>query len=117
MARPVRTAVLALTLVLCAALHGWAQGAVTYRLVFADRVHHVMDVEATFPDVPPGPLQLRISRSSPGRYALHQFAKNVFDVRVTDTAGQPLGVTRTRPEEWTVGDHPTTVRVNYRVFG
>src|SRR5688500_369728 len=60
----------------------------TYRLTFPDRAHRLMDVAATFVDVPPGPLRLHMSRSSPGRYALHQFAKNVFDVRVTDGAGQ-----------------------------
>ncbi len=76
-----------------------------------------MDVAATFVDVPPGPLRLHMSRSSPGRYALHQFAKNVFDVRVTDGAGQALVTTRTTPEEWTVTGHRGTVAVTYRVFG
>ena len=55
-----------------------------------------MDVEVTFSDVPAGPLQLRMSRSSPGRYALHEFAKNVLDVRATDASGRPLAVDATR---------------------
>ena len=63
-----------------------------------------MQVEATFTTVPPGPLELRMSRSSPGRYALHEFAKNVFDVRITDEAGQALTVTRPNPHEWDVTD-------------
>ena len=57
-----------------------AQSPVAYRLSFPEREHHLMQVNVTFPDVPPGPLQLRMSRSSPGRYSLHEFAKNVFDV-------------------------------------
>ena len=36
------------------------------------------------------PLELHMSRSSPGRYALHNFAKNVFDVRITDERGHRL---------------------------
>ncbi len=76
-----------------------------------------MQVEVTFPDVPAGPLQLRMSRSSPGRYALHEFAKNVFDVRVTDAGGQPLTVARPNPHQWDVTGHAGTVRVTYRVFG
>jgi predicted metalloprotease with PDZ domain len=76
-----------------------------------------MNVEVTFPDLPPEPLRLHISRSSPGRYALHEFAKNVFDVRVTDTAGQPLALTRPTPDQWDVVMHPNAVRVTYRVFG
>jgi predicted metalloprotease with PDZ domain len=93
------------------------QTPVAYRLSFPEAAHHLMQVEATFTTVPPGPLQLRMSRSSPGRYALHEFAKNVFDVRITDEAGQALAVTRPNPHEWDVTGHSGTVRVTYRVFG
>ena len=76
-----------------------------------------MQVDATFPDLPPGPLELHMSRSSPGRYALHEFSKNVFDVNVTDVAGQPLAVTRSNLHQWRIAKHPGAVRVTYRVFG
>src|SRR5262245_4035702 len=94
-----------------------AQTPVAYRLSFPEAGHHLMQVEATFTTVPSGPLQLRMSRSSPGRYALHEFAKNVFDVRITDDMGQPLTVARPNPHEWDVTGHMGTVRVTYRVFG
>ncbi len=106
---------LALLLVLPAA--AWAQPAVEYRVSFADAVHRVLAVDATFAELPSGPVALRMSRSSPGRYALHEFAKNVFDVRVTDGAGRPLAVTRPNPHEWDVAGHDGTVQVHYRVFG
>ena len=54
-----------------------------------------------------------MSRSSPGRYALHEFAKNVYNVRVTDTAGKPLTVTRPNPHQWDVDGHSGHVRVTY----
>ena len=76
-----------------------------------------MQVEITFTDVPAGVLQLRMSRSSPGRYALHEFAKNVFNVQVTDTAGMPLTVTRPNPHQWDVNGHSGHVRVTYSIFG
>ena len=93
------------------------QDAVSYRLTFPERVHRLMDVEVTFTRLPAGPLQLRMSRSSPGRYALHEFAKNVFQVSATDGDGRPLAVTRPDPYGWEVPSHPGTVRVRYRVFG
>jgi predicted metalloprotease with PDZ domain len=58
-----------------------------------------------------------MSRSSPGRYALHEFAKNVLDVRVVDGAGRALTVTHPDPYGWDVPSHADTVRVMYRVFG
>jgi len=94
-----------------------AQTATAYRLSFSEREHHLMDVEVTFGDVPAGTLELRMSRASPGRYAIHDFAKNVFDVRVTDTAGKPLSVARPNPHQWNVSGHSGQVRVQYRIFG
>jgi predicted metalloprotease with PDZ domain len=94
-----------------------AQSAVGYRLSFPEREHRIMDVELTLTDLPAGPLQLRMSRSSPGRYAAHEFAKNVFDVRVVDAAGQRVAVSRPNPHQWDVTGHSGAVRVTYRVFG
>lgn len=94
-----------------------AQQAVAYRLTFPAPEHRWMQVEVMFSDLPAGTLQLRMSRSSPGRYAVHDFAKNVYDVHVTDNAGRPLSVTRPNPYQWNVLDHAGAVRVSYRVFG
>ena len=91
--------------------------AVAYRLSFAERAHRLMDVAVTFPRVPAGPLRLRMSRSSPGRYALHEFAKNVLDVRATDGAGKSLPVVKPDAYGWDVSGHDGTVRVTYRIFG
>jgi len=112
-----RLTVIAFLLVLLSQPAVHSQAPVAYRLSFPEAAHHLMQVEAMFTTVPPGPLQLRMSRSSPGRYALHEFAKNVFDVRITDEAGQPLTVTRPNPHEWDVTGHSGTVRVTYRVYG
>ncbi len=94
-----------------------AQSAPVYRLTFAEREQQTMQVEVTFTDVPAGPLELRVSRSSPGRYALHEFAKNVTDVRATDGGGKPLAIARPEPHRWEVSGHSGEVRVSYRVFG
>ncbi len=107
-------------LVLCVLASG-AQAAlaqsVGYRLSFPEREHRILDVELTLTDLPSAPLQLRMSRSSPGRYATHEFAKNVFDLRVVDAEGRRLVVTRPNPHAWDVAEHSGTVRVSYRVFG
>jgi predicted metalloprotease with PDZ domain len=76
-----------------------------------------MQVEVTFADVPPGTLEVMMSRASPGRYALHEFARNVYDVQIDDGAGVPLGVERPNPSQWDVPAHRGTVRVRYKVFG
>jgi len=79
--------------------------------------HHWMTVRATFRGIPDGTLQLRMSRSSPGRYALHEFAKNVFRVRAVDGAGRELAIARPNPHQWDVDGHDGTVVVTYDIFG
>src|SRR5713226_1417909 len=104
-------------LVLCAPLAAHAQAPVAYRLTFPEPEHRWMQVEMTLPDLPAGPLALHMSRSSPGRYALHEFAKNVYDVHIADDRGQALSETRPSLHEWDVAIHGRTVRVSYKVFG
>ena len=96
----------------------WAQqAAIEYTLSFPAPEHRWMQVEARFPNVPSGTLQLRMARTSPGRYALHEFAKNVFDVSIVNGKGQALTAARPDPHQWDVADHDGTVVVTYKVFG
>jgi predicted metalloprotease with PDZ domain len=88
-----------------------------YRLTFPEPQHRWMQVEATFADLPAAPLELRMSRSSPGRYSLHDFAKNVYDVHASGPDGRELGLTRPDPYGWNVASHGATVTVRYKVFG
>src|SRR5204862_430755 len=111
-----RIAALALFACLASTTAGWAQAAVDYRLTFADYVRHLVDVEVVFSDVTADPFEIHMSRSSPGRYALHEFAKNVFEVQITDGAGRPLTPTRPNLHVWIVKGHGGTVRVRYRLF-
>ncbi len=112
---PVHAATLALLL---SAVPAAAQPRVDYEIRFPNRVHHEAEVTATFRGVPAGrPLQVRMSRTSPGRYALHEFAKNVYDVRATDGRGRTLSFTRPDPHQWDVAGHDGTVTVQYTLFG
>src|SRR6187431_652399 len=107
-----------LFVVLILSVPAWAQQApIEYKLSFPAPEHRWMLVEARFPNVPSGTLQLRMARTSPGRYALHEFAKNVFDVSIANGKGQPLTATRPDPHEWDVANHDGTVVVTYKIFG
>lgn len=90
---------------------------VAYRVTFPAAEHHWLQVEATFPDVGRDALIVRMSRSSPGRYAIHDFAKNVFAFDAFDGGGRPLRPSRPDTDAWQVAGHDGTVRVVYRVFG
>jgi len=113
----VRRTLLALLVVLGSAAPAVAQAPVTYQVSVPEPQHHWIRVEATFPDLPAGTAQVMMSRSSPGRYAIHEFAKNVYDLRIDDGSGKPLAFARPSASEWDVAQHSGVVRVQYKVFG
>ncbi|MDB4951538.1 MAG: family metallopeptidase [Gemmatimonadetes bacterium] len=119
--RPVRALApltAAAALLLSGGAHAQAGPRVAYEIAFPNAVHHEAEVSATFTGVPTArPLQVRMSRSSPGRYALHEFAKNVYRVRAVDGHGRALAVTRPDPYGWTVAPGDGTVRFTYTLFG
>jgi len=102
--------------VLFSAASAAAQQPVQYRLSFPAPEHHYAQVEVTFTGAPPT-LEARMSRSSPGRYAIHEFSKNVFDLHAFDGKGKELTPVRPNAYQWNVSGHDGTVRIVYKVFG
>lgn len=90
---------------------------VNYEVRFPNIRHHEAEVTAVFSDISSPVLDIRMSRSSPGRYALHEFIKNVYSVRAEDGRGKKLDVTQNDPYGWQVSAHDGTVRFFYTVYG
>jgi predicted metalloprotease with PDZ domain len=117
-ARPTGHLWILLVACLLSATPAWAQAVpFEYRLSFPAPEHRWMQVEARFGGLPPGTAEIRMSRTSPGRYALHEFAKNVFEVKITDGAGRAIEPARPDLHQWNVSGHDGTVVVTYKVFG
>ncbi|MEX0844520.1 MAG: peptidase M61, partial [Balneolaceae bacterium] len=55
----------------------YAQTTTKYEISFENAVHHEAEISVTYTNLDDKVLEIRMSRSSPGRYALHEFAKNV----------------------------------------
>lgn len=98
------------------AFPGLAQQNINYQVSFENAAHHEANVQATFSGITTPEFEVRMARSSPGRYALHEFAKNVYAVKITDGQGKPLPITRPDLHSWRVTGHGGTVRVNYTLF-
>jgi len=103
--------------ILLGALRLDAAAPIAYRFSFPEPQHRWMQVEATFTELPAAPVELRMSRSSPGRYSLHDFAKNVYDVHAFAGDGRELTAARPDPYGWTVAGHDGRVTVKYKVYG
>lgn len=96
--------------------NAFSQSPVEYDVSFHNAEHHEARITVTWRDIGDEPLQMRMSRSSPGRYAIHEFAKNVYKVWVVDGQGNPLEFTRPNPYQWNVAGHDGTVSVTYTLY-
>jgi len=108
-------AILGLVLAL---LPGLASGqSLSYRLSFEERTRESMTVELTIDGVRGPFLDLRMSRSSPGRYGPHDFAGRVSDVEISSLDGVTSSARRTGAGIWRIEQPGSSLRVRYRVSG
>lgn len=87
-----------------------------YHISFDNAVHHEANISVIFSNLDVKPLEVLMSRTSPGRYAIHNFAKNVYGVKAFDGEGNELEITRSNPQQWDISGHDGTVRFEYTLF-
>lgn len=89
---------------------------VRYEVRFPNVTHNEAEITLTLDRLNPVPVQVAMSRTSPGRYALHEFAKNIYNVRVTDSSGDTLEVHRSDLHRWIVSGHDGTINFTYTLY-
>jgi predicted metalloprotease with PDZ domain len=94
----------------------YSQQTVRYEVSFPNAIHHEVRIKAHFTALPNEVLEVRMARSSPGRYALHEFAKNVYELTAINGAGEALSIYRPNPYAWHIAGHEGEVVVEYTLF-
>lgn len=108
-----------LVLLLWITLAGYSLQAqqIAYEFSAPNALHHEAIISITVKDAPDEPLVFRMSRSSPGRYATHEFGKNVYNVQVTDESGSVLAFYKTDGDVYRVPSHTGYVQLTYTLYG
>jgi predicted metalloprotease with PDZ domain len=94
----------------------WSQK-VYYTVSFPNAIHHEAHIELKVTGIAAKPAVFKMSRSSPGRYATHEFGKNVYDVKASDANGKEITINRTDGDVYEVPKHNGTVTVSYTLYG
>ncbi len=96
-----------------------AQQEISYELSFPNAIHHEAEISMNIPNVPEGTLKVRMSRSSPGRYATHEFGKNVYNLKAFDSKGGKLIIYQPSGDEYQIKSlvAGTTIKITYTLFG
>jgi predicted metalloprotease with PDZ domain len=90
---------------------------ITYIVSFPNLAHHEARIELIVTDIPTRTAVFRMSRSSPGRYATHEFGKNVYDISAFDQNGKPLTINRIDGDVYEVPHPGGHVRLQYTLYG
>ena len=108
--------ILILFFCLCFINSSFGQATIEYQVNIENCHHHELRISVTFPALPNGVLTVNMPKASPGRYAVHNFAKNVYAIEAFDGTGKSLDVYRTSPEQWQIAGHNGTVRFDYTLY-
>ncbi|MGI4021649.1 MAG: M61 family metallopeptidase [Janthinobacterium lividum] len=95
----------------------FAQKEIFYTVSFPNAIHHEAEISMQINDIPAGALTVRMSRSSPGRYATHEFGKNIYSVKAADLSGKPLTINQIAGDVYQVPQHGSTVKISYTLYG
>src|SRR5438067_2417414 len=90
---------------------------IQYTFAAPNAVHHEAEITVTVTGAKPGPMLFRMSRSSPGRYATHEFGKNVYNVSAVDGTGKTIAVEKADADVYKVPRQQGTVTVKYTLYG
>ena len=93
-----------------------AQSPVRYAVNLDNCHHHELLISVEFSELPEQILSVRMPKASPGRYAVHNFAKNVYGEQAFNSQGEKLKIFRATPEEWQIADHDGYVRFEYILY-
>jgi len=89
---------------------------ISYIVSFPNLTHHEAQITLVVSDIVSRTATFRMSRSSPGRYATHEFGKNVYDVTAVDQQGRPLPLNRVDGDVYEVPRHGGYVRLQYTLY-
>ncbi|MEQ8550273.1 MAG: M61 family peptidase [Cyclobacteriaceae bacterium] len=90
---------------------------IKYKLNLKNIVHHELEITIEYTNISKDSLLLEIANSSPGRYAIHNFGKNIYGESAYDKNGQKVTLVRKTPLSWKVATKDGYVKFVYTLFG
>ncbi len=90
---------------------------ISYTVSFPNISHHEARITMEVSGATTPALTFRMSRSSPGRYATHEFGKNVYDMEAADASGKTVPIKRLDADVWQISSFKSPVRISYTLYG
>lgn len=107
---------LSILLICVVAILAIAQDTVTYKVSFPNAVHHEAEIAIQLGNINKERINVVMSKTSPGRYAVHDFGKNVYNVKAFGENNDHLQIKRVEPDVWEIGNIQEDLSLEYTLF-
>ncbi len=92
------------------------QDTITYHVSFSNAIHHEADITVSLKNIKSNRINAIMSKASPGRYAIHDFGKNVYRIKAFDSDSAILDIKRIKPDAWSIEGIQGSLNINYTLY-
>ncbi|MCK5703875.1 MAG: M61 family peptidase, partial [Cyclobacteriaceae bacterium] len=93
-----------------------SQDTITYTVYFPNAVHHEAEISLRLERVQSKELTAIMSKSSPGRYSIHDFGKNIYNIKAYDDDNVSVSIQKIEPDVWSLAGINNTLNVSYTLY-
>ncbi|OOQ57621.1 M61 family metallopeptidase [Mucilaginibacter pedocola] len=108
---------LAAASMLAASAFAQKQKPLYYTISFPNAAHHEAEITLTIPQADNGSIKVHMSRSSPGRYATHEFGKNIYNLKAAGVDGTALEIKQLEGDLYEIQGVSGPLKISYTLFG
>lgn len=94
----------------------FSQDTITYTINFPNAVHHEAEISLRLEHVQSKELTAIMSKSSPGRYAVHNFGKNIYNLNAYDDDNTNVSIQKIEPDTWIFSGINNTLNISYTLY-
>ena len=96
--------------------HSFSQDTLVYNISFPNAVHHEAEISLMLSSPGLSEITATMSKSSPGRYAIHNFGMNVYNINAKGRDNSNLTIQRIEPDTWKINDIEDSLIINYTLY-
>lgn len=93
-----------------------AQDTITYHISFPNAIHHEAEIGIHLQNIKTDYINAIMSKTSPGRYAVHDFGKNVYKLQAFGENKTVCPIQRIEPDVWSIGSIRNSLTLQYTIY-
>ncbi len=94
----------------------YSQDTITYSIHFPNAVHHEAEINLMLRNIVENAVTAVMSKTSPGRYAVHDFGKNIYNLNASDSEDTKIEILKTKPDEWEISGINSDLHLSYTLY-